>query len=221
MRKLLYVLVALLTLTPAAADAQRSTSKGKRAPVRVVRVTTKHDDGCCRGNRFTLDPYAGAMRDAYDVSPDGEDIGYLVGFRVGYLLSSRGRLLTNIGYSESNNVAITGETPGQFIYDNTWIFTTVGGEFDVVPGRTSASLGLQAGAAWRRIDVDGFVGTPTAPLASDGSFEAQEVIIPALLLRHRLTSNATVFSGLQDNIFDFLDGATKHSVALMAGFSFR
>jgi hypothetical protein len=220
MRRLFFVLIAWLALTPGLADAQRSKGKSKR-PARVIHVTTRHDDGCCRGNRFFLEPYAGAMKDAYDVSPDGEDTGYLVGFRAGYMLSSRARVLGNIGYSETNNVASTGSTPGQFIYDNTWIFTTAGGEFDVVPGRTSASLGLQGGAAWRRVDVDGFVGTPTAPLTSDGSFEAQEVIIPSLMLRYRLTSRATIVGGLQDNIFDFLEGPARHSLAATAGISFR
>ena len=220
MRKLLYLLIALFALTPALADAQRSKSKPRRAPTRVIHVT-RSDDGCCRGNRFTLDPYAGAMKDAYDVSPDGEDTGYLVGFRVGYLLSSRARLLGNLGYSETNNVEPTGSTPGSFIFDNTWIFTTAGGEFDVVPGRTSASLGLQGGAAWRRVDIDGFVGTPGDPVADDGSFAAQEVLVPSLMLRHRLTSRATIFGGLQDNIFNFLEGPAKHSLALTAGISFR
>jgi hypothetical protein len=221
MRKLMYVLVAALTLAPASAEAQRPKGKAKRAPARVIHVTTGDHDGCCYGNRFSLEPYAGALKDAYDVSPDGEDTGYLVGFRVGYALSSRGRLLGNLGYSETNNVASTGSTPGQFIYDNTWIFTTAGGEFDVVPGRTSASLGLQGGAAWRRVDVDGFVGTPTDPVASDGSFAAQEVIIPSLMLRHRLTNRATIIGGLQDNIFDFLEGPARHSLAVTAGISFR
>ena len=220
MRKLWFVLIAFLVATPAAADAQRSKSKSKRPGTRVVHVT-RSDDGCCRGNRFSLEPYAGAMKDAYDISPDGEDTGYLVGFRVGYLLSNRARLLGNLAYSETDNVASTGSTPGSFIYDNTWVFTTAGAEFDVVPGRTSASLGLQGGAAWRRVDVDGLVGTPDDPIAGNGSFSASEVIIPSLMLRHRLSGRATIMGGVQDNIFDFLEGPAKHSLAAVAGISFR
>lgn len=216
MRNLMLVLVAAVVLAPAAADAQYAKGK-RRAP---TRVQIRHDD-CCWGNRFSLEPYAGAMNDAYDASPDGENTAYLIGFRVGYMLSSRGRLLGNVGYSQSDDVSNPNGLPAYHVYDNTWVFTTAGGEFDVVPGRTSASLGLQGGAAWRRVDLDGAVGSPLTAPEGDDSFSAQEVLIPSLSLRHRLTSRTTVMAGLQDNIFDFLEGPAKHSLALVAGVSFR
>jgi hypothetical protein len=219
MRKLMFVLVASLTVSPALAEAQYSKGKSKRGSTRVVHVS-RNDSDCCRGNRFSLEPYAGAMKDAYDFSPDGENTGYLVGFRVGYLLGGRTRLLGNVGYSSSDDVVNPGPLAAYPIYDNTWVFTTAGAEFDVVPGRTSASLGLQGGAAWRRVDVDGFVGGPV-PADGDEGFSAQEVLIPALMLRHRLTGRMTITAGLQDNIFDFLEGPAKHSLAVTAGVSFR
>ena len=166
MRKLMFVLAASLTLSPAVAEAQYSKGKSQRAPTHVV-VVTRHDKDCCRGNRFSLEPYAGAIKDAYDASPDGENTGYLVGFRVGYLLGGRTRLLGNIGYSSSDDVTDPGPLAAYPVFDNTWVFTTAGAEFDVVPGRTSASLGLQGGAAWRRVDVDGFVGGPVPAEGDD------------------------------------------------------
>ena len=220
MRKMMLVLVALFAFSPAMAEAQ-SRSKSKRAPVRIVHVK-RADRDCCWGNRFSFEPYAGAMNDAYDSSPDDENTGYLVGFRIGFLLSSRIRLLGNIGYSESDDVINTIPTPtSYFVYDNTWVFTTAGGEFDVVPGRTSVSLGLQGGAAWRRVDLDGSVGTPIGTPTPDDGFTAQEVLIPGLALRHRLGSHITVMAGLHDNIFDFFDGPAKHSLAVTAGIAFR
>ena len=223
MRKMMYVLVASLLVSPALADAQsrsKSRSTSKRAPTRVVHVS-RSDRDCCWGNRFSFEPYAGAMNDAYDASPDDENTAYLVGFRVGYLLSGRTRLLGNIGYSKSDDVANSFGVPAYYVYDNTWVFTTAGGEFDVVPGRTSVSLGLQGGAAWRRLDFDGTVGTPIGNPTPDDGFSAQEVLIPGLTLRHRLSNRMTVMAGVQDNIFDFLDGPAKHSLAVTAGIAFR
>jgi hypothetical protein len=181
----------------------------------------RHNDDCCWGNRFFLEPYAGAMKDAYDASPDGENTTYLVGFKVGYMLSSRSRLFGDVGYSESDNVVDPGPLASYHLYDNTWVFTTAGGEFDVVPGRTSASLGLQGGAAWRRVDLDGAVGSPILNPEPDAGFSAQEILIPSLSLRHRFSNRVTAMAGVHDNIFDFLEGPAKHSLALTAGISFR
>lgn len=218
MRNLMFVLLAAVVLAPAAAEAQYAKGKSRRTP---TRVQIRHNDDCCWGNRFSLEPYAGAMNDAYDASPDGEHTAYLIGFRVGYMLSGRSRLIGNVAYSESDNVSDPSVATAYHLYDNTWVFTTAGGEFDVVPGRTSASLGLQGGAAWRRVDLDGAVGSPLTAPEGDRNFSAQEVLIPSLSLRHRLTSRATIMAGLQDNIFDFLEGPAKHSLALTAGVSFR
>jgi hypothetical protein len=221
MKRLLFTVLIVGVLTPAVADAQyaRSKKNPKRSTTRVVQI--RHNDDCCWGNRFSLEPYAGAMKDAYDISPDDENTAYLVGFRVGYQLSRRSRLLGNVGYSKSDDVANPSGLADYYVYDNTWVFTTAGGEFDVVPGKTSASLGLQGGAAWRQVDVDGSQGSPVGTPLDDREFSAQEVLIPSLSLRHRLTSRMTVMAGLHDNIFDFLEGPAKHSLALTAGISFR
>jgi hypothetical protein len=220
MRKPMYALAALLVLTPVLAEAQSSKGRSKRAPTRVVHVT-RSDRDCCWGNRFSLEPYAGAMKDAYDASPDDENTTFLVGFRIGYQLASRVRLLGNVAYSESDDISNPNGLPAYFVYDNTWVFTTAGGEFDIVPGRTSASLGLQGGAAWRRVDLDGSVGSPIGTPNADNGFSAQEVIIPALVLRHRLSNRLTIIAGAQDYISDFLEGPAKHSLAATAGIAFR
>jgi hypothetical protein len=217
MRKLVYVLAAATLLAPTLAEAQTKKRSGRTTTVRVV--DSRRD--CCWGNRFSFEPYAGALRDAYDASPDDENTALLLGFRVGYLLTNRIRLLGNVGYSESDNVIDPQGTTAYYLYDNTWVYTTAGGEFDVVPGRASVSLGLQGGAAFRRVDLDGTVGTPGLPAEPDEGFSAQEVLIPSLMARYRVYNRATIMAGLQDNIFDFADGAAKHSLAFTAGFSFR
>jgi hypothetical protein len=219
MRKLVFALTAAMILAPALAQAQSSKGK-RRSPTHIVEIRRTNDD-CCWGNRFFLEPYAGAMQDAYDHSPDDENTAYMLGFRIGYHLSSRVRLMGNLGYSQSDDVANPNGLAAYHVYDNTWVFTTAGGEFDVVPGQTSASLGLTGGAAWRRIDLDGSVGSPlTAPTAEE-NFTAQEVLIPSLSLRHRMTSRTTIMAGLYDNILNFFEGPAKHSLAVTAGIAFR
>lgn len=219
MRKFTFVLAAVILVLPITAEAQHNKSKSRSTATRTVRITSANRDDCCWYNRFSLEPYAGALKDAYDVSSDDQNTGLLLGFRVGYLLNSRLRLLGNVGYSESDNVIPPSPTGSYYIYDNTWVFTTGGGEFDVVPGRTSASIGVQGGVAWRRVDLDGAVGTPLGPSQEDEGFSSQGIVIPALTARHRITSRASFFAGVQD--FIFLEGPAQHSLAATAGLSFR
>jgi hypothetical protein len=215
MRRFLFAFVVLTVLSPDLAEAQ-----SKRKTRRPVRVVVQHDD-CCRGNRFFFEPYAGAFKDAYDASPDDDDTGLLLGFRTGYHLSSRARLLANIAYSRVDDVADPQGLTAFYVYDNTWIFTTAGAEFDVIPGRTSVSLGVQGGAAFRKVEQDGVVGDPGIAPETDDSFSAQELLIPSLMLRHQLSGRAELVAGLHDYIFDFLEGPAKHSLAITAGIAFR
>jgi hypothetical protein len=209
MRKLLFVLVAALVV-PTASQAQKSKS----------RSYSSHRDDCCFYNRFSLDPYAGALKDAYDIgAPD--DTGVLLGFRVSYGLTQRARLLGNFGYSNTENVANSEGLSSYYVYDNVWVMTTAGAEFDVVPGRTSASLGLQAGAGWRRVDLEGTVGAPAFQPSDTRTFTPYEVVLPSLTVRHRLTTRAAIMAALQDHIFDALGGPAQHSPALVMGVSFR
>ncbi|HUP90072.1 MAG TPA: hypothetical protein VM100_11995 [Longimicrobiales bacterium] len=171
------------------------------------------------GNRFSLEPYAGAVKDPYDISPDDKNTSALYGFRVGYLLGHRTRLLGNVGYSKSENVSNPQGLGSYFVYDNTWVFTTGGAEFDIVPGRTSAALGLQGGAAWRRVDNDGAVGVPAEPNQADRGFSPTAMVIPSLALRYRATSRLAVMASLHDNIF--LAGPAQHGVGATLGVSFR
>jgi hypothetical protein len=218
MHKVMYVLMAATLAGPTLAEAQ---TKHKRPTPRTVRVVRTESRDCCWGNRFSFEPYAGVMKDAYDASPDDENAGYLLGFRVGYLLSSRSRLLGNIAYSQVDDVANPNGLTSYNVYDNTWVFTTAGAEFDVVPGNTAVSLGLQGGVAWRKVDYDGSVGPIPPPVEDDDNFSAYEVVIPSVSIRQRLAPRTTLSIGLHDKIFDVFEGPAQHSLALTAGISFR
>jgi hypothetical protein len=215
----LITLSVLLLFLPSALAAQ-SKKRTSRKPTHVV-VRSVARDQCCRANRWLFEPYAGAFRDAYDISPDDENTAPLFGLRVGYMLGSRTRLLGNVGYSRTDDVSNPQGTTSYFLYDNTWVFTTGGAEFDVVPGRTSASIGVQAGAAWRRVDLDGRVGLPPGLPDDDRGFSSQEVVVPSVILRHRLLTRATLTAGLHDYIFDVLEGPAQHGLAVTVGLAFR
>ena len=191
--------MTLLLLLPGIASAQK----------RTIYVRYGHSD-CCSGNRFSLEPYAGAIKDPYDASADDQNTASLLGFRVGYRTGNRTRLLANVGYSKNANVVNPQALASYYVYDNTWVFTTAGGEFDVVPGRTSAALGLQGGVAWRRVDLDGQVGSPAGAPQHDSGFSSYAVLIPSLVGRHRVSSHISVLAGVHDNIFDVFDVPVQH-----------
>jgi hypothetical protein len=219
MRRILLIGLAAVVMVPCSSSAQ-SRKKPQRQPTHVVYVKNKRSDDCCWGNRWFLEPYAGAFNDAYDASPDHDDTALLVGGHVGYHLGRRTRLLGNLGYAKSDDIANPAGTIQTFTYDNTWILTTVGGEFDVIPGRFSASLGLQGGAAWRRVDADGFAGPGPAPLEDEG-FSAQGLLVPSLVARFRVLDWASLMAGVHDHMFDLFDGPVQHGVAFTAGIAFR
>jgi hypothetical protein len=175
---------------------------------------------CCYGNRFYLEPYGGAFKDSYDRGGD-DDVGYLVGFHVGYTLTARVRVLGNVGYSSIEDVIDPGALANYYVYDNVWIMTTGGAEFDVVPGATSATLGLQGGVAWRKLDLDGAIGVPTSEPRSTDSYKEYEVVIPSLTIRQRVSSRTALTVGVYDHIFHLLEGTAKHSPALTVGIAFR
>lgn len=151
-------------------------------------------------NRFRLEPYAGAFSDSYDISPDGNNTGMQVGLRVGYELGGRSRLLASAGYASSRHVGNPNGLAEYFVYDNTWALTTIGAEYDLIGGRTSAALGLQVGAGWRRLDRTGQVGSPegyTDWYGGDG-FSPVDVVVPGLTIRHRVSARTALMLNVQD-----------------------
>jgi hypothetical protein len=199
------MLGAIVTTLPNAADAQR-------------RNRGSLDWG--PENRFSLDAYGGGLKDAYDVGAT-DDVGYVVGLRVGYVLAPRTRFVGNLGYSYSDDVADNGSLTNYYVYDNVWVLTTGGLEFDVVPGNTSASLSLEFGVGWRKLDLDETVGSPTFPAEATDRYTAYEVLVPGFTMRHRLNSHAAFVASVHDYIFNLFDGTAKHSPALTFGLSFR
>jgi hypothetical protein len=199
MKKTLLVVLAAALLLPATAHAQRRMQ-------------------CCRGNPFSFAPYAGVLKDAYDISQDDDNLGYILGFRVGYELSRRSRLVGDVAYAASDNVSSLGGTGTFNVYDNNWIMTTGGAEYDIIPGGTSVTLAAEAGAGWRKISLDDSVDTPTSPDESSG-YEPLLLLLPRLSVRHAFSARTALEVSVADYIFP--DDDVLHSPALTVGFSFR
>ena len=193
------LLVALLAL-PAAADAQRRPAR------------------CCSGNAWSFMPYGGLFKDAFDISPDGEDTGWMVGFRLGFRLGARSRLIGNVAYAESDDVTSGPILPDRIVFDNQYIITTGGGEYDILPGNTSVSLGTELGGAWRKVAAD---DASLDPLPSEfgDEYTFYFAVVPSLTVRHGFTPRTALEVGVRDYIFP--EDEVEHSPALTVGFRFR
>jgi hypothetical protein len=208
MKKFLILGLAALAMLPAAVQAQRKDK------VYIV------EQRCCYVNRFSIEPYFGALKDAYDIGA-ADDTGFLLGFRVAYLLGRRWRLLGNFSYSNTGDVFNSDDATDYFVYDNVWAITTAGGEFHIIPGRTSVALGLQAGVGWRQLDFEGAVGEPEGSPLDKRGFKAYDMLLPSLTLRYETTTRTSVSLVLSDNMFAVFSGTTQNSPALSFGVSFR
>jgi hypothetical protein len=199
MKIIAYAALALALVLPADAEAQRRSN-------------------AYRYNHYSFEPYAGAFMDAYDVEADGSNLGWLVGFRAGYQESPRFNLHINLGYAHTNDVADRPTGVDDPVYDNQWVLLTAGGDFALVPGNTSISLGTDFGVGWRRTRAD---DPPAGTTVDELSWTAHEVVAPALVLRHQFTPRAGIYASVQDYIFDVLDGTAQHSPAFTVGLTLR
>jgi len=209
MRRLVLIGCAALLVLPVGLHAQR-----KRDTYIVF-------DACCWMNRWMLEPYGGVVKDSYEIGGPKSASGILVGVHVGFRLSERTRLIGNVGYSDAGNVTSSNELAGFYTYHNVWAITTAGAEFDVVPGRASAAVGLQAGVGWRRLQVDDTVGIPLGPPDAEQNFTATVVILPSLTVRYWITSRAGMSLALADQVFDVFDGPAQNSPSLTLAVMFR
>ena len=193
------VALLLLVLLPADAEAQRR----------------RH---CCERNPWSFAPYGGLFKDAYDISPDGDDTGWQLGFRVGYDLGARTRLQANVGYAESDDVA-SGPFADRHVYDNQYIITTAGIEYDILPGNTAVALGAEAGGTWREVAFDRTVGTPIPGDLQESGYTFNFTLVPGLSVRHTFTPRTAFEIGVRDYIYP--EAEVEHSLSLTAGFRFR
>jgi hypothetical protein len=199
--------LAALAVLPAAVQGQR---KNKVYIVEQVSYV----------NRFSIEPYLGALKDAYDIGAGG-DTGYLLGFRVAYTLGWRWRVLGTFSYSNTEDVSNPTGLTDYFVYDNVWVTTTAGGEFNVIPGRMNVALGLQIGVGFRQLDFEGVVGVPEGDPVDKRGFKAYDMLLPSISLRYETSTRTSVSMQIADNMFNVFSGTTQNSPALTFGVAFR
>lgn len=197
MKTIACMTLALALLVPADAEAQRRSN-------------------AYRYNAYSFSPYAGVLMDAYDAEVDGSNVGWIAGFRAGYRESPRFNVHLNFGYAQTGDVAPRPVVGVGTIFDNQWVLLTAGGDFALVPGNTSVSLGTDIGVGWLRTRPAGGSSGTEGP----SGWSAHEVVAPALTIRHQFTPRAGIYGSVQDYIFDVLD-AVQHSPALTVGLTIR
>ena len=205
MKKALILLAAITAVTaamPESAHAQRS------------RVSVSFG----KSNPFSFAPYVGGFKDAMDISEDDENTGYLIGFRTGYDLGRRTRLVADVAYGQSDDVANSAGAISFNTYDNNWIMTTGGVEYDILPGPTRVTFAAQAGSGWRKVSFDEAVGAPAEPDLS-GGYVANLMLVPRISVRHTFSSRTSLDVSVLDQIFP--EDRVQHSPALTVGFMFR
>ena len=184
----------------------------------AVPVTAESTEHCCRGNRWSVAPYGGLFKDAYDASRDGNNTGWHAGMRVGYDLGMRARLLGNVGYAESDDVA-NDPFAERHVYDNQYVLTTAGIEYDILPGPTSVALGLEAGGTWREVSFDRTIGDPVASDLMESGYTFNFTVVPGVSVRHSFTPRTALELAIRDYIYP--EAEVEHSMSLAIGFRFR
>jgi hypothetical protein len=201
-RAILSLLLVAAVLWPVESEAQRRR------------------DGWSGPNPWSFSPYGGVFKDAYDASPDDDNTGWLVGFRLGYDLGDRARLTGNVAYAESDDVTSGPITTTREIFDNEYILTAGGLEYDILPGNTSVALGAEAGGLWRKVSFDRRLGGGTvSPEPGDDGYTFYFVVVPGLTIRHGFTPRTALEVGVRDLMHP--DEDVQHFPALTLGFRFR
>jgi hypothetical protein len=202
MRLLMIVTALLLPIAAIPSDAE-----AQRRPHRMG-----------SSNPWSFSPYAGLFKDAFDISPDDENTGWMAGFRLGYDIGGRTRLFADIGYAESDDVTSGPLVVGRNVYDNQYIMTTGGAEYDILPGNTSVSLGTALGGMWREVALDETADDTVTPEFGDG-YTFYFAVVPSLTVRHGFTGRTALEVSLRDYIIP--DETVDHMPALNVGFRFR
>lgn len=170
---------------------------------------------------FTLEPYGGVFFDnafSGDVGLDRE--GAVGGLRIGWRLGDRTRLVADLGYVEIDGAGHIGVTPDLFVYGVNQVQTTMGVDWTLLPGRTSALLGLQAGVVWRGEEIEGVVGDPLPQWDETGGWTPHLVATPSVALRRDLNRRLGVELRLSDQLM-LADADVGHSPSLTLGISLR
>lgn len=147
-------------------------------------------------DRFSLEPYAGRYFDNVGSGAARfDESGWLGGLRVGLEMADRARLLGNVAYSQVDALGQTALPATRSA--ETWMLTG-GLELDVVPGDTRASLSMEGGRAWRRLQGAAVEGDPG--VTTDLRHQ-ETVLVPGFSITQRIAPRADIRLGVHDYIW--------------------
>lgn len=157
-------------------------------------------------SRWSVQPFAGVLLDAYDVGDDGSRAGPMAGLQVARRISPSAHLAGSLAYARVSDV---GPHPpsneAHLIHRNEWVVASLGPMVELPVRRAAVSLSLQGGFAWRRTLAAGFGGEPPdprinsipSPWLQPGSddFSVTGVLVPGAAVRVPMGSRLAVVGG--------------------------
>ncbi len=172
-------------------------------------------------NRFSAELYAGVYFDRTYVGALDAGPAPLGGLRASYALSARTRLLADVGFTDLDAVTRVGSEDSYVIWGAKEWLTTAGAEFDLLPGRTSVSAGLEFGAILGEEDVERVVGSNVREdFYPDGGYSVSATAVPSIVVGRAVTRRAQLRLSIRDYIV--VDNAPwTQNLALALGLSLR
>lgn len=190
-----------------------------------------------RSGGLSVEPFVGVYFDEYVgvdfiSSPYGRretKPGILTGVSLGYSLDERLRLTGNLGYAKVEEFGPFGsDAQNHFIYGSKSLFATGGAEYDLLPGRTRLSLGVEAGVVASAETDEGVVGAPSEGFREayqdhfnnfeNGYDQIDPVVVPNLTLGYRLAPGVALDLGVRDYVF-MNDSSLNQNPAVTFGIS--
>lgn len=158
---------------------------------------------------------------AYFVNVDTRDLGgggILAGVRFGLPFGEDLRLVAEIARTEANDVGRVGFTQNYVVFGEDHWLTSAGLAFDVLDGRTSAVLGFQAGAVFRKTEAEEIVGPEGRNYLPSEEYTPSILVAPVAAVEYSLSSAVSLRLAFKDYLLSPFQSA-RHQLALTAGVS--
>ena len=162
-----------------------------------------------------VEPFAGVIDDAYDVGDDGSTLGMIVGARVTVRPTAPLRLTVTASYGRTPDVGY--HAPAYAVAGrNDWVLSTVGVEHEGQRGPVRVGVGVELGAAWRRISPEGPVSDPVDVDRFSGGWSPTEALVPNAAVRYPVSRRLAASVSGRLHVYHFLENA-RVSPALTFG----
>ena len=166
-----------------------------------------------------VEPFAGVIDDAYDVGDDGSTLGWLAGARVSMRATPPLRFTLTASYGRTSDVGY--HSPARTVAGrNEWVLSTVGVEHELQRGPVRIGVGVDLGAAWRRIAPQARVSDPVEASYFGNDWSPTEALVPGVAVRYPFTRRLAASLAGRLHLYHFLENA-RASPALTFGLVVR